>query len=51
MNRILLFSLLAVFANGSIAAERPNIVFIFSDDHCEQALARSTEPQGVIDAH
>lgn len=39
MNRILLFSLLAVFANGSIAAERPNIVFIFSDDHCEQALS------------
>ena len=40
-------SLLALVA--ATAADRPNIVFIFTDDHCEQALsaydpARITTP-------
>ena len=31
--------LLALFATNLFAADRPNIVFIFTDDHCQQALS------------
>lgn len=31
--------LLFFFCSFSVAAERPNIVFIFTDDHCQQALS------------
>ena len=30
---------LSILASRSYAADRPNIVFIFTDDHCEQALS------------
>ena len=41
MLRSLLFSLLAVLVSSASlgADQRPNIVFIFTDDHCEQALS------------
>ena len=49
---LLLLSVLTIFIHHSTqssAAERPNIVFIFTDDHCTQALsaydpARITTP-------
>ncbi|MFK8111374.1 MAG: sulfatase [Rubripirellula sp.] len=31
--------LVLLCCSGSLAADRPNIVFIFTDDHCEQALS------------
>ena len=41
MARTLLFPMFFLLAFGftSGAAEQPNIVFIFTDDHCEQALS------------
>ena len=41
MRHSLLFSLLAVLVSSASlgADQRPNIVFIFTDDHCEQALS------------
>ena len=33
------FLLLSIFCVGAVAADRPNIVFIFTDDHCQQALS------------
>ncbi len=35
----LAYSLWLVFVSASQSAERPNILFIFTDDHCEQALS------------
>lgn len=39
MKSVFLSSLLVLFASTAVAADRPNIVFIFTDDHCEQALS------------
>ncbi len=43
MRRLLCFSVLSWFCLSNsfmgMAAEKPNIVFIFSDDHCEQAIS------------
>ena len=49
MRRILLFGLLLSFtfpglSAGQSAAEQPNILFIFADDHCFQVLGSSGHP-------
>jgi arylsulfatase A-like enzyme len=39
----------ALFAATAHAAERPNIVFIFSDDHGYQAISAYNDPRKLID--
>ena len=39
MFRTILPSLILALAANVVAADRPNILFIFTDDHCEQALS------------
>lgn len=37
--RFLISALVFCLASSAFAADRPNILFIFTDDHCEQALS------------
>ncbi|MGI9470283.1 MAG: sulfatase family protein [Rubripirellula sp.] len=39
IQRLIVPAFLLCVAQACLAAERPNIVFIFTDDHCEQALS------------
>ena len=40
MNRICLLAMFCgLFLSSALADDRPNIVFIFTDDHCQQALS------------
>ena len=36
---LLIFSGILSLHSGLIGQDRPNIIFIFTDDHCEQALS------------
>ena len=40
-----------LFATVGSAADRPNIVFIFTDDHCQQALSAYDDSRIVTPNH
>ncbi len=48
MNRALFLCLLLAFVSASRAADRPNILFIFTDDHATQALSAYGGPLAEI---
>lgn len=49
MLRVILLLFLMVLSTCTFAANRPNIVFIFSDDHAYQAISAYGDPKKLID--
>jgi arylsulfatase A-like enzyme len=46
---LLVIATQGAYAPRSVAAERPNIVLIFSDDHAYQAISAYGDPRKLID--
>ena len=47
--RLPLAALAVLLGSSAIAAERPNVVIIFSDDHAYQAISAYNDPRKLID--